>query len=220
MSWWSRLLGGRSAPQSPEGTHAIPMTMPGWSEEASRDNLRVWRDSDGAVLSFASLKSLGLPGMPNENSLQAYARELAKGRNGGLIEVRSGFGKPGAFSLIYKRLQSQSYTFTGMLLVPGQPCSQVWTIVDGEHGTTGVREAIVTAELLNAGTLTMQEYESSWAQDPYDAQYDGVDRSVLHFMSDDECYDARFPEHPLSKVRLVLAALPDYVAEFSSAPCK
>lgn len=75
----------------------------------------------------------------------------------------------------------------------------------------GMREAVVTAELINDGKLTIQSYESSWARDPYDPSYCGVDRNVLHFISDDECYDERFPEHPLSMIRQVLAKLPGSV---------
>jgi hypothetical protein len=96
-----------------------------------------------------------------------------------------------------------------MLHLPGR--SHIWSVVAGERGTTGVREAGVTAELMKAGKLTPQNFESSWASDPYDASYHGVDRSVLRFISDDERYDERFPEHPLSKVRRVLAALPTAV---------
>jgi hypothetical protein len=119
---------------------------------------------------------------------------------------------PGAtVGLIYKRLEKPAYVFTGMLLVPRRQGSQVWTVVAGEHGTTGVREAPITFELLNAGELTMKDYEHSWAQDPYDPTYCGVDHSVLRFISDDERYDVRFPEHPLSKVRWVLATLRDRV---------
>ena len=59
--------------------------------------------------------------------------------------------------------------------------------------------------------MTPQEYETSWAKDPYDSDYHAVDRSVLRFVSDDECYDERFPEHPLSKVRRILTALPSSI---------
>lgn len=93
-----------------------------------------------------------------------------------------------------------AYIFTGMLLVPRQQDSQVWTVVAGEGGITGVREAVMTAELMNSGRLTIRDYKASWARDPYDSTYCGVDRSVFRFVSDDECYDPRFPEHPLSKV--------------------
>jgi len=64
---------------------------------------------------------------------------------------------------------------------------------------------------MSAGELTIEEYKRSWAQDPYQPTYRGVNRSVLRFVSDADCYDERFSVHPLSKVRQVLAALPNSV---------
>ena len=78
---------------------------------------------------------------------------------------------------------------------------------------TGLREAVVTSELMGSGELNLEGYERSWAQDPYDPSYRGADRSVLRFMSDDPVYDERFPQHPLSKVRRVLADLPTSEAD-------
>lgn len=73
----------------------------------------------------------------------------------------------------------------------------------------------MTANLLNEGKLRIEEYELRWAQDPYEPAYRKVDRSVLRFMSDDESYDEQFTQHPLSKVRRILAALPSNV-EYNS----
>jgi hypothetical protein len=111
----------------------------------------------------------------------------------------------------YKRLQKPAYIFTGMLLVSQPEGDLLWTTVAGERGTTGIREAVVTGELMNAGELTIEDYKRSWARDPYQPTYRGVDRSVLRFVSDDESYDKRFPDHPLSMVRKILATLPDSV---------
>ena len=95
-----------------------------------------------------------------------------------------------------------------MLFISDSKVSQVWTVVAQERGTTGVREALVTTELVEAGALTVETCERSWAADPYDADFAGVDRSVLRFISDDELYDSRFPQHPLSKVRRVIRSIP------------
>ena len=73
------------------------------------------------------------------------------------------------------------------------------------------REAVVTANLINEGKLRLEQYELRWAQDPYEPAYYKVDRSVLRFISDDESYDEQFTQHPLSKVRRILAALPSNV---------
>ncbi|HEX8800584.1 MAG TPA: hypothetical protein VF772_18330, partial [Terriglobales bacterium] len=64
---------------------------------------------------------------------------------------------------------------------------------------------------MKACKLTLEEYERRWAQDPYEPAYQGVDRVVLRFVSDDKNYDAQFPQHALSKVRRVMMALPDNV---------
>lgn len=125
-----------------------------------------------------------------------------------MIEVRVGSGSAATVSLIYKQLKMPAYIFTGMLMFPSHDVSTVWTVVSAERGTTGVREATVTAELMNSGKLTIDDFKRSWAQDPYDASYCGVDRSVLRFVSDDESYDERFPDHPLSKVRRIVGILP------------
>jgi hypothetical protein len=109
--------------------------------------------------------------------------------------------------LIYKKLQIPAFRFTGMLIIPMPDASCIWTIVAGEHGTTGIREAVITGELMNQGKLTIEAYETTWAQDPYDPSYSGIDRSTLRYMSDDEAYDQLFPQHPLSKVRRELQRL-------------
>src|SRR5271165_5831280 len=214
MSFWKRLLGG-ATPRFPEVLNVVYLDLPGWNEEASRSgDSRFWHDSQGDVLSLSVASSLGQHEISNETSVQRFSRGIAEDRSGGLIEVRMVTGTLGAtVSLIYKRLQKPAYIFTGMLFVPSQHYSQVWTVVAAERGITGVREAVITAELFDAGKLTIEDYERSWAQDPYDPTYCGVDRSVLRFVSDEECYDARFPEHPLSKVRRVLATLPACVVE-------
>ena len=215
MQWWKATLGRWGGPRSSKRLSAVRLTMPGWSEDSSKDgDLRVWRDSQGDVLSLSAVESLGLPEISNETAVQRYSRKLAESRHGGLIEVSVVTGTLGAtVGLIYKRLEKPAYIFTGMLLVPRQHDSQVWTVVAGERGTTGSREAVITAELVNAGELRMQDFERSWAQDPYDPTYCGVDRRVLRFLSDDKCYDARFPKHPLPKVRHLLATLPDWVVD-------
>lgn len=205
---------GVSSSEAPaaDPVQAVRLTLAGWTEEKPDEGMRFWQDGAGDVLSLAvqdPASARELLGSSSEVGRQRSARRLAESAGGGLIEVaRAG---PGV-RLIYKRLERPAYIYTGMLLMPGREATLVWTIVAGERGETGIREAVVTAELMGAGKLTLDGYRRSWAQDPYDPTYRGVDRSVLRFPSDDERYDERFPQHPLSKVRRVLAALPGSVA--------
>jgi len=176
--------------------------------------MRGWRDDQGDFISLViTNQALGLQRLSDEVALRQLLRRLAESRRGGLIEVRVSTAPLGpTASVIYKRLRKPAYVYTGMLFAPAAEPPQVWTIVAEERGTTGVREALITTELFNAGRMTIEDYERSWATDPYDANYHAVDRSVLRFVSDDEAYDERFPQHPLSKVRRILATLPSSVA--------
>ena len=99
-----------------------------------------------------------------------------------------------------------------MLFVPDGLSLHVWTIAAAERGTRiGVRESAVSTELLNDCKLSLADYDVSWAQDPYEPAYAAVDRTALRCLADDERYDQRFPDHPLSKVRRMLRLLPEAV---------
>jgi len=210
MSWWTRLWRNSLGHRVREPNRSVHLTLPGWNETAADGDLRIWRDDYGDVLSLAvPAERIDVPHTLGEMELRSWCRVLAQSRNGGLIEAQEVACSLGpAVILIYKRLQIPAYIYTGMLVVSLEPRTLVWTIVASERGTTGVREAIVTATLMEQGKLTVEEYRRSWAQDPYEPPYAGVDRSVLRFASDDEIYDEQFPDHPLTKVRHLLAILP------------
>jgi hypothetical protein len=199
----------------------IRLTLPGWNEGAPDEDLRIWRDSDGDVLSLAVRARIDYPLGSDEMEQRRWCRKLAEGCGGGLVEVHEmAYGNGASARLIYKRRQVETtgYAYTGMFITPVELGFFIWTIVAGERGTSGLREAIVTASLMKSGKLTVEDYERCWAQDPYEPAYHGVDRIVLRFMSDDESYDEQFSWHPLSKVRRVLAVLPRAVQFDSQRP--
>jgi hypothetical protein len=149
-----------------------------------------------------------MPSTAEIGVLRSCARAVAQERGAGLVEaivLQSSSGESGR--MIYKRLQGTGFVFTGMLWMPLGDDWLVWTMVAGERGTTGVREAIVTTDLFNAGLLSIESYEQSWARDPYDPTYAAVDARMLRYISDDDKFDSRFPEHPLTQVREVLTSL-------------
>ena len=216
MGFLSRIIavlsvGAGDPPPPVDEAMAARLSAGGWIDEKPSSGMRMWRRSD-AVLSLAHsapVDSLLKPS--SDGALKAEARQLAQSRDGGLIEVETaGPRSRPLLTLIYKRLLRPAYVYTGMLIA-GDQNPLVWTVVSGEQGTTGVREAIITAELLSSGEMTIEEYQRSWATDPYDPSYRGVDKTVLRFRSDDERYDARFPNHPLTRVRSILVELRDGV---------
>lgn len=200
----------------PVSARGVRLSIPAWVEVMPNGAMRTWRDPTGDVLTLSAVDPQSpdpLFACSNEAELRVFARRMAESRGGGLIEAAMVAPPPGSVNrLIYKRLHGTGYAYTGMLIMVGPRTTLVWTAVAGERGTTGLREATVTVEMMRSGALTLESYQRSWAQDPYDPSYQGADRRVLRFLSDDERYDERFPEHPLSTIRRVLAAIPSSVS--------
>jgi hypothetical protein len=71
-----------------------------------------------------------------------------------------------------------------------------------ERGTTGIRESVVLNEAWADGRVGRDSDSlHGWARDPYDpALTDGY-----YNLSEAPEYDSRFPAHPLTQARLVLA---------------
>jgi hypothetical protein len=203
--WLQRLAGGKAS----AGLHDLGLAMPGWRLVKQSHHMTGWQDVDGDAVSLARVTTFEFPELSDESAVRQRCRELAQGMKSGLVQADVVAGADGpAVMFIYKRLDIPAFIFTGMLAVaPAAKQSYVWTIVARERGTTGVREALITAMLMKEGKLTLESYKTSWAQDPYDPAYAGVDRSTLRYLSDDETYDSQFPQHPLSKVRRELRKL-------------
>lgn len=207
MSWWKNLWSRPASPAVPEALRGLRFSLSGWNEKEPKDNMRIWSGPDGSVMvaDFSPERW----DKRSEAEARQQARALAESAGGGLVEALSLSSPAGtAVQLIYKRLpKPPGYVYTGMFIVPAEGGSVTWSVVAGECRMTGIRESVVTAELMNAGKLSLENYERTWAQDPYDRSYRSVDRSVLRFLSDDERFDRQFPDHPLTKIRLVLGEI-------------
>jgi hypothetical protein len=166
----------------------------------------MWIDDSGVPLSVDLLDgSLGLPAPTDEHAVRQFCRRIAEGNGGAIISVDAvSVAEVPATQLIYKREKLPAYAYTGMLFLQLDGFGYVIVIAAEEQGTTGVREAVVTARLFGEGKLTVETYESGWFRDPYDPGYEG---RILRSLSDDEAYDSSFPDHPLSKIRRALEDL-------------
>jgi len=197
------------APEPLQLLRRVCLPLPGWSESPQAKDTRFWLNNDHEAISL-TVNARSYPWLERGEQLEIrnWAREFAKTKGGGLIEVRAKYPEA---RFIFKKLKMPGYYYAGVLFTKISDMSVIWTTTACELGTTGVREAVVTATLMKEGKLAPQDYERRWGQDPYEPAYRGVDKSVLRFMSDDEAYDEEFPQHPLSKVRRVLAALSNEV---------
>jgi len=215
VPWWKKLLPFSKRSVVPDSVLQVAFDMPGWIEQQPSGQLRLWRAPHGSVLSLAMLDS-DIWSAASEEELREIARRHAAGHQAGLIEVnRLPCGNQSAFCFIYKRLQMPAYVFTGMFFVRLHGHPLVWTIVDGESGMTGVREAVVMAELVKStNPKSTEDLEKLWGEDPYDMTSLGVDSRVRRFTSDGEEYDGRFPDHPLTRIRRCLYELRTWITSF------
>jgi hypothetical protein len=92
-------------------------------------------------------------------------------------------------------------TYVGSLTIPLRDFSYVVKLRCAETGTTGFRDTLVMEKLMSSGKINMGTFDG-WAEDPYQPSFKGP---ALRNKSEDEKYDAKFPDHPLSRCRKILA---------------
>ena len=98
-------------------------------------------------------------------------------------------------------------TYLGSITLPFRDFSYVVKIQCMEQGTTGIRDAVILDEKLASGEVTISEKSGTlegWMQDPYDLTIVG---GFARNKSEAEEYDARFPEHPLTRLRQLLGQI-------------
>ncbi len=101
----------------------------------------------------------------------------------------------------YKREGSPVAGFRGQLLIPKPPWILIASIGGSPAGMTGLRESMVFAEFANAASKSDYPRLKPEVEFAFD-RYDPASKSALtYLLCDDEKYDARFPDHPLSRVR-------------------
>ena len=191
----------------------ITFNTSGWHEHERSKEWMVWGNA-GDILSLAVVPSPWKTFKPMEREYWLKdAREMAK--PGGIVSVDScrAADHP-AIQIIYKREEGLGYRYTGIVRVDlGEYWCQA-TVVCGERGTTGIREAVLSTRLLEEGAIKIRKHPffirpfkrssghlEGWFTDPYDPKYKG---KVLRSITDDEKYDEELPDHPLSRLRSTL----------------
>lgn len=207
-----RLFGRRA--RSAGSTVRLPtFETTGWHERQRSGTNVVWTSDEGDSLTVNSSAAPGLPPFSELEAWIALCRGVAEDRGGGIVSAEPFEGGPAPmFQFIYKRKDGSGYLYGGQLFILRQETAWVIGASAREHGTTGTREALVTAQLAGQERLEIERYATpdatgaggkirNWFRDPYDPEYSG---RVLRSIADDEEYDALVPHHPLSRLRRTL----------------
>jgi len=188
---------------------SVTFDASGFHFQGERDGARVWHTPAG--------DALGIFYFPLKPDIDADVRSVEKIRQA----IRPRVTAAGAAIIELETTETDSclalrqiikvpqqphgMTYVGSLLLPFRDFSFVIKVQCQEHGTTGMRDAIIANEALGDGRVTRDREEvTGWMHDPYDPDLHGG----FHWnLSEAPEYDVRFPDHPLSRLRLVLAHL-------------
>ncbi len=123
--------------------------------------------------------------------------------NQGLIEVEpfaSGSGVRGIYSIVKTLLKPSGVQYCLTLhMDAGGTSFEVQGFFE-EQGITGMRDAMIFNEARESGAIG--DDLKGWMQDPYNPDHD---RGTQMNLSESRRYDSRFPEHPLSVCRSLVA---------------
>ncbi|MEU3618573.1 hypothetical protein ABZ725_40545 [Streptomyces sp. NPDC006872] len=157
----------------------------------------VWTDASGLVLSvhfFPVVPDLPAP-LHELERLRAGLTQLVAGAGGGLIESVPGAvdGVPAVRQLVKMPLGSRpGQAFIGSWTIPRAQSSTVVKVQAAEGATTGMREAMIMAQVGPAAYFRPHPYLGGQAG------------GLPYHVGDEEQWDARFADHPLTLVRAAL----------------
>jgi tetratricopeptide (TPR) repeat protein len=216
MSWWRRLLGQDTGDVDPQ--LAVRFDTGGWTPNRRATGAREWTDALGNALrlEIETEPAPYLTAATDLSALREWCRRNAAERHGGIVsvDVVEVHGRHG-LQIIDKFERRPSYDYEGTLIVPLRDGHCRFVVRACEHGSTGMREAVITGHLVSSGELDISNTLApdgasggvpipGWFSDPYDPAYEG---RTLRSLADDPRVDGLFPDHPLSRVRMALAKL-------------
>jgi hypothetical protein len=191
---------------------SVTFDATGFHFQGERDGARVWHTPAGDVLHVSyfplkpdigadvrSLEKIRLAIRPRIAAAGAAIIELETATTDDCLALRQ---------IIKVPQQPHGMTYIGCLLLPFRNFSFVIKVQCQENGMTGIRDSIILAESLSDGRVTFdpdrEEFLKGWMHDPYDPALHGG----FHWnLSEAREYDVCFPDHPLSRLRPVLAHL-------------
>ena len=179
-----RNIFGQHSPGSPD---SVTFDASGYDFQGEQDGARVWflPDSGGVGLYFFPLE----PDWPRQATSIRQLRDFLAAQAGDVqvVECRVvSLDEVQSTWVIVKELdEKKGATYVGSLTIPFRDFSFVIKVQCCEQECSGMREVVVMAEALQKGT--------GWIEDGVFVP-DG-------WSFDDEQFDDRLPEHPLSRVR-------------------
>jgi hypothetical protein len=190
--------------------------------QGDEQGVRYWRHPavDSFGLSYYPARADLDADLNDLGSVRAFYRKLAMQAGGGVVDVETPvIGQCRAVRTIIRVCpEPPSMVYLGAIMLPFRDFTYAFKSQYAEQGTTGLREAVVFNQLKQSGLLTdpplsaaqrsgegvylmRRNMVGGWMDDPNDS---AIETQLMRNRADAEEYDARFPDHPLSRVRLLL----------------
>lgn len=176
----------------------------GWQKSIDDLRMKQWEKPEWAAvlsLNFFDVEP-DLVSILDINALRYSLRDSVQPLKGGLVEVEvldvKGFD---AVRLIFKVPRKPfGMDYLGSLIIPFESYSYVVKVQAEEVGMTGLRDSVVAAKwsVKNKGRASLSKGPDGFLRDPYHPE---LTEGTLMNVSDEECYDSDFPDHPLTRVR-------------------
>jgi hypothetical protein len=186
----------------------------GWSLVDPANLAKGWESVTCDQMTLVTvLRDPGFPALDDLPALRLYYKQFLIKQSGALIACDViGETDKRLVRVISKGPsgKGQGMRYAGSLLAPVGKFLVSVVITGDEDNLTGVREAVMLAELLSqAGPAEQRQWAEGqipieWKFERYEP---GTRGPWAYLLSDDEKYDARFPDHPLTRVRRWLRRL-------------
>jgi hypothetical protein len=186
---------------------AVSLPTEDWVEGDATKSIKKWGDTDGTLeisLNFFEGEP-DIPSISDIDGLRQYYRNAISSAKGALIEVELVYLHDiQCIRTILKFPQNPSgSTYLTSLIIPFAKYSFVVKVQAPELDLSGMRDSFINKKLLREEVISKtNDGYSNWFVDPYKPDHKGP--SLMN-RAEEAKWDLRFPSHPLTKSRKLMA---------------
>jgi hypothetical protein len=193
----------------------VRLDVNGWILREKNSDLKIWDSEVGDVLSLNFFnKTPDIPvSLSNTTELRNFYRKNITDAGGGIlkVEVIDIKGLAVIECLFKIPMQPSGMLYLASFTIPFRDKSYVIKLQCPEQVITGERDAVVFALQSNFDDEDDENFDpfKGWTKDPYN---ETLIEGVLMNLSEDEKYDEKFPNHPLSRARKHLSQIKETIS--------
>lgn len=193
----------------------VRLNESGWKLREKDSDVKVWDNDSGDILSLNYFdKPPDIPvSLSKITKLRNFYRRNVAEVGGGVlgVEVIELKGLPAIECLFKMPLHPSGMVYLSSFTIPFRDKSYVVKTQCPEYGITGARDSAVFALHADFDDEENENFDpfKGWMKDPYD---ETITEGLLMNLSEAEEYDAKFPDHPLTRARKYLNRIKETIS--------